>query len=452
MRKKGLETFRRTKSGNGATRRQLLGGVAAAAALGVGRADAQTAEAAWYERLPGFGPPISALEPRPHVEAEELRDLRPDSTPWRSDETIGRMDQAIERFQAIAANGGWPTIPGNRALRPGDDDERVALLKKRLAIGGDLKVPSGGYITETYDGRTEEAVRAFQERCGLRTTGRADQPTLAQLNVSAAARVEQLRLNQRRLREMLTGRIEERYVLVNTAAFQLEAVEGYDVRRRHRTIVGKPDRQTPSVKATIRAFNFFPYWHVPDSVATLDLIPRLQKEPEYLAQQQIRAYTANGTEIDTRSFDWSRADGTRMRFRQDPGPQNALGLVRIDMPNEHIVYMHDTPMKPLFGQRQRAFSAGCVRVQDVFDLVDWIGRFEPGWDRPGRAAEIAAAGMPKDITLTRPVPVYFTYITAWAEADGKGEFRPDIYGRDGVRELVGERDPEAPPAPRDLAP
>ena len=104
-----------------------------------------------------------------------------------------------------------------------------------------------------------------------------------------------------------------------------------------------------------------------------------------------------------------------MHFRQDPGPQNALGLVRIDMPNSETVYMHDTPMKPLFNQRSRPFSAGCVRVQDVFKLVEWIARYEMGWDQPGRAEEVVAAGQPLDVTLTRPVPVYFTYITAWAE-------------------------------------
>lgn len=438
----------------GMSRRHLLAGAGAAAlAAATGRAEAQTTEARWWDKLTGFGgaggyDPEQRQRPAP----EELRDLRPDQTPWRSDETLGRMDQAIERYQRIVANGGWPAVPGSRMLRPGDDDDRVVALKRRLAVSGDLKVPSNSYLSYSYDGRTEEAVRSFQDRCGLRPTGRVDQPTLSQLNVSAQSRLEQLRLNQRRIRELITGRIEDRYVLVNAAAFQLEAVEGYEVRRRHRTIVGKPDRQTPSVKASIRAFNFFPYWNVPDSVAQLDLIPRLQKEPEYLQKELIRALDNQRREINTQSIDWSRADHRTVKFRQDPGPQNALGLVRIDMPNEHIVYMHDTPMKPLFQQRQRAFSAGCVRVQDVFDLVDWIGRLEPGWDRPGRAQEIVNAGQPMDVTLSRPVPVYFTYVTAWAEADGLGEFRPDIYGRDGAREFVGERDPEALPVPRDLAP
>src|SRR5262249_17077368 len=271
------------------------------------------------------------------------------------------------------------------------------------------------------------------------------------LNVPAQARLQQLRINLARLRELTQHRIEDRYVLVNAPAFQLEAVEHHQVELRHRVIAGKPERPTPSVRATIKALNFFPYWRVPDSVATLDLIPRLVKEPDYLQKEHIRVHSGsfNGPEIDATNIDWRLADANRLKFRQDPGPQNALGLVRLDMPNAEGVYMHDTPMKPLFNQRARAFSAGCVRVQDVFALAEWIARHEAGWERPGRVKEILDAGQSFDLNLTRPVPVFFTYITAWAEPNGSIQFRPDIYGRDGLRELSAphERDPAEGPAP-----
>jgi murein L,D-transpeptidase YcbB/YkuD len=119
--------------------------------------------------------------------------------------------------------------------------------------------------------------------------------------------------------------------------------------------------------------------------------------------------------------------------------------VRIDMQNEHGVYMHDTPMKPLFLQRARAFSAGCVRVQDVFQLVNWIVRFEPGWESPGQVQATVDQGQALDVHLSRPVPVYFTYITAWAEPDGLIQFRPDIYNRDGNGLYADANDPDAPP-------
>jgi murein L,D-transpeptidase YcbB/YkuD len=370
----------------------------------------------------------------------------------RSQQMIDALEAAIQRYQAIVSNGGWPTIPGNRPIRSDDNDERVPLLYKRLTISGEWRTkPSQSFFGPDYSEGLEGAVRRFQENNGLRVTGRVDRQTLQALNVPALARLAQLRVNLQRIRDLM-ARNDDRYILVNAAAFQLEAVERGQVELRHRVIVGKVERQTPTVRATIRALNFYPHWRVPESVATLDLIPRLINEPEYLQKEKIRVLTGsyNGQEIDPTNVDWSKADTTRIRFKQDPGPQNALGLVRIDMPNSEGVYMHDTPMKHLFNQRWRAFSAGCVRVQDVFTLVEWIAKHETGWNEPGRAQDMIATGQALDMTLTRPVPVYFTYITAWAELDGRIVFRPDIYNRDGVRDLVAsnERDPEDAPPPR----
>lgn len=439
---------------SGITRRSLMLG-AGAGLLGVSAsaAKAQATEAQWWESI--FDPTPSTRSRRPaSAPREELNDLRPDATPWRSEVMLRQMDVVIERYQRIVSEGGWVPIPKPKVLRPGDEDERVPYVRQRLIISGDLPSYGRSYdLSYKFDSRLEAAVRRFQESFGLRVTGRVDQPTIAQMNVSAHARLEQLRLNQRRIRELLQERVEGRYVLVNVPAYQLEAVEGDQVYLRHRVIVGKPDRATPSLRTMIRGLNFFPYWRVPDSVARLDLIPRLIQEPDYLQKEQIRAFAGwGGPEIDTTAIDWRQVDPAKVKFRQDPGPQNALGLVRIDMPNEHIVYMHDTPMKPLFNQRGRAFSAGCVRVQDVFELVEWIAQYEPGWERPGRVREIIEAGQALDVKLTRPVPVFFTYITAWAEADGRAEFRPDIYGRDGSREFAGEHDPDVPPPPYTLAP
>lgn len=426
------------------------------AAVPVTEAGAQ--EAQWWESIPGFGRQGSSYRTTSEErrKPEALNDLRADSTPFRSEAMIGALEGAVARYQDIVANGGWPAIPGNRMMRPEDDDERVPLLRRRLAMSGELARARGNGFS--FEDDLEEAVRRYQESNGLRVTGRVDKPTLAALNVTAQARLQQLRVNLQRLRDLMGQKIEDRYVLVNVPAFQLEAVERHEVELRHRVIAGKPERETPSVRAQIRALNFFPYWRVPDSVAKLDLIPRLQKEPEYLQKEQIRVLTGsyNGPIIDSASIDWRQADVAKIKFRQDPGPQNALGLVRLDMPNEHGVYMHDTPMKPLFGQRGRAFSAGCVRVQDVFTLAEWVARYEPGWNEPGRAQQIVDAGQPVDVVLARPVPVYFAYITAWAEPDGgRVIFRPDIYSRDGLRDLVAghDRDPSEGPTPaQTLAP
>jgi murein L,D-transpeptidase YcbB/YkuD len=422
---------------------------------------AQAAQANWWESITGYGTPDYSGHRREEMRAEraeraheELDDLRPDPTPWRSDETIIAMQAAIERYQHIAAQGGWPVVPPGRMMREGDEDERIPILRQRLRISGDLMTRNSGFNSYTFDSELADAVRRFQRRHGLRPTGRVERSTYPALNVTAEERLAQLRLNVGRVRDLISKRIEDRYILVNIPAFQLEAVESFEVQQRHRVIVGRTQRQSPSIRATVRALNFFPYWRVPDSVAHLDLIPRLAKEPDYLAKEKIRVLSAfGGAEVDPMSINWGSPDAQKLKFRQDPGPQNALGLVRIDMPNPDNVYMHDTPMKTLFNQRSRAFSAGCVRVQDVFKLVDWIAAYEPGW-QPGRADAIIQGGQPVDVNLTRPVPVYFVYITAWAERNGEVEFRPDIYGRDGAVDTIAEmdRDPNDPPPQPSLAP
>lgn len=411
----------------------------------------------WLERVLGYNDTASSPLPSER-KPDPMDDLRPDATPWRSDAMIQAMELAIERYQKIVSAGGWPNVPPGqpaRMMRPGDGDDRVGVLRRRLAVTGDLprNASSDDY---NFGSDLEEGVRRFQSRHGLRVSGRVDQPTFAALNVSAEARLAQLKLNLNRIRELMQGRIEDRYILVNVPAFQLEAVDKFDVQERHRVIVGRTERQTPVIKATVKALNFFPYWRVPESVAHLDLIPRLRKEPGYLEQEGIRVFTADARqELDARNIDWNLADSSKLKFKQDPGEKNALGLVRIDMSNPEGVYMHDTPMKKLFDQRGRAFSAGCVRVQGVYKLVEWIARSEIGWEQPGRVEQVLQSGQALDVNLTHPIPVYFTYITAWAEQNGLVAFRPDLYDRDGTRELVAgrDRDPsDPPPPPPSLAP
>lgn len=436
------------------TRRTILRGLSLGALVaGSGSALAQTPS--WVEQI--FKQDVSTTRTEDRKKPETLNDLRPNSVPYRSDAMIEAMEGAIVKYQNIVAKGGWPTIPGSRMIRPEDDDERVPIVRRRLLVTGELKDNGGVSSSYSFDAALDQAVRRFQENHGLRVSGRVDKPTLQAMNVPAQARLDQLKLNLNRLRELTQQRVEDRYVLVNPPAFQLEAVERGEVQQRHRVIAGRVERQTPIVKATIRALNFFPYWRVPDSVATLDLIPKMRKEPEYIVKEKIRVLTRdfNGPEIDASSVDWNTATSTQIKFRQDPGPQNALGLMRIDMPNSEGVYMHDTPMKQLFQQRARAFSAGCVRVQDVFKLGEWIARYELGWDQPGRIDGIIESGQALDLTLTHQIPVYFAYITAWAEPGGPVQFRPDLYGRDGAPTLVAGRDRDEndpPPPPQTLAP
>lgn len=436
------------------TRRNILRrslGLAAATGLVPLSSTAHAQGDQWWESIIGRGTGTDSSSSRePRRKKYELADLRKGGTPWLSDVTLAATRDAITRFRKIVNAGGWPQVPGPRSIRPGDYDDRVPVLRRRLRATGDMPPDAGYYESFEFDAYCEHAVAKFQARHGLRVTRRVDRATFAAMNVTAEMRLQQLELNFRRIQQMLNERVEDRYILVNAPAFQLEAVEKYEVQQRHRVIAGRPNRQTPEIRATILGLNFFPYWRVPISVARYDLVPRMQKDPGYLEREHIRAFRGSydGEEIPISSIDWHNVDHDKIRFRQDPGDWNALGLVRIDMPNSETVYMHDTPMKKLFGQAGRAYSAGCVRVQDVFDLVDWIAKYELGWEEPGRAKSVIAAGQPLDLELTRPVPVIFTYITAWGEQDGTVQFRRDIYDRDGSRAFAGDlEDEEVGPPP-----
>ncbi len=381
-----------------------------------------------------------------------LNDLRRNAVPWRSDEMLIAMERAIARYQRIVAKGGWPEMPGRRMIRVGDADDRVPALRQILRAMGDYRKSSGYFSSRTLTAELVEGVKRFQNRHGLRPTGRVDRPTLASLNVSAKKRLQQLRQNYDRIAQLLRmAPSDDRYILVNAAAFQLEAVDRHQVELRQRVIVGRQGRETPRLRAMIKGVNFFPFWKVPESVAVLDIIPRLRKEPDFLYKEGIRIVEGdfNGPEISRENINWDFVDPKKIRFKQDPGPKNALGLVRIDMQNPEGVYMHDTPLKNLFAQNSRAFSAGCVRVQNVFDVVEWLLRYEQTWGEgvPRNVQTVLDGGQPVDITLTRPVPVYFAYITGWAEPNNEVHFRFDIYGHDGAASIAEAWAPDdVPPA------
>jgi L,D-transpeptidase YcbB len=232
-----------------------------------------------------------------------------------------------------------------------------------------------------------------------------------------------------------------RYVLVNVPAFTAQAVEKGALVLDSPVVVGKPQRATPEVSAKIVEVNFFPTWSVPDTVARNDLIPAIRKNPSYFYEQRFNVMRDWKAEpLDPTMIDWASPEVVSYKFRQDPGPQNALGLVRINMPNKHAVYMHDTPLKRLFSQSARAFSSGCVRVERVFELAAWLLGEQKGWDLAKVQAEIDS-GQKLDVKLKKAVPVHFVYLTAFAGSNGIAQFRPDIYGRDaGYGEDLDEQD------------
>jgi murein L,D-transpeptidase YcbB/YkuD len=249
------------------------------------------------------------------------------------------------------------------------------------------------------------------------------------LNIPASVRLQQLQTNLIRLRSFSSD-LGQRFVILNIPGAEVETVEDGRVVSHHIAGVGRIDRQSPVMQTRALDINFNPYWTVPTSIIRKDLIPLMQKHPNYLTKNKIRIFDKDGSEVAPTAINWDSTQAVSYRFRQDPGADiNALGAVRVDIANPYGVYMHDTNERGIFGDDDRFVSSGCVRVQDIRDYVTWLLQDNPGWDR-NRVDDTIASGQQVTVKLAKPVNVYWIYITAWA-VDGVVQFRPDIYKRDG---------------------
>jgi L,D-transpeptidase YcbB len=349
--------------------------------------------------------------------------------PTLSPSTAQTTEESIAKYEAIVAKGGWPEVPAIAdGLRVGARSAAVPALRQRLALAGDLELNSGE--PEVFDSYVDAALRRFQVRHGLHPDGVIHDATLRALNVPADIRLSQLKINAGRLKS-LTGNLGNRFVVANIPAAQIEAIENGVAVTRHIAVAGKPDRPSPDINSKIIQINFNPFWTVPVSIVRKDLIPKMQAEPDYLTKNHIRIYDSKNNEQPPSQIDWYSTEAVNYKFKQDAGDFNSLGSMKINFPSPDGVYMHDTPSKGLFGEDFRFASSGCMRVQNVRELVYWILAETPGWSK----AEIDAvvrSGERKDAKVAKPVPLYWVYVTAWATPDGVVQFRDDIYNRDGV--------------------
>ncbi len=348
------------------------------------------------------------------------------SLPTLAPSTVHTTELAVAQYEGILANGGWPTVPPTQRLRLGNRHPSVAPLRRRLIVAGDLS-PNVGE-SDIFDSYVEAAVRRFQARHGITVDGIVRKEMFDRLNVPCGKRLAQLKVNVDRLKAA-TKHLKGRYVMVNIPAAQVEAVEDGVVVSRHTAVVGRPSRPSPELNSRIIEVNFNPFWTVPVSLVRRDLIPIMQKNPDYLTQEHIRIFDMKGNQLNPSDINWYSTDAVSYRFKQDPGSFNSLGSLRIDFPSRYGVYMHDTPEKGLFGEDMRFHSSGCVRVQNVRELVDWLLKDTPGWDRQ-HINQTIASGERIDAKLKKPVPLHWVYITAWATPDGVVQFRDDIYHKD----------------------
>lgn len=350
------------------------------------------------------------------------------SLPTLSPANIPTTEAAIARYEQIVAAGGWPQIPPAERLRTGARNPAVVELRQRLKIAGDLD--PAAVENDIYDSYVEAAVRRFQARHGISADGRPGALTIKALNIPADQRLSQLKTNLARLRAFDT-KAANRFVVCNIPAAQLEAIENGVVMSRHIAVAGKPDRPSPELNSRIVEINFNPFWTVPVSIVRKDLIPKMQAEPDYLTRYGIRILDSKNNELTPAQVNWFSDEAVNYKFKQDPGDKNSLGTIRINFPSVHGVYMHDTPYKNLFGDDVRFDSSGCMRIQNVRDLVAWLLSETSGWSRI-EIDDVIKSGERKDAKLKPPVPLHWIYVTGWATADGVVQFRDDIYNRDGL--------------------
>ena len=406
-------------------RRNFILTTAAAALLAPGAALAQSA--------------LTGLKQSEWAESFDAQSTvtRPVATtvPILSPQTGPAMEQAIYAYQDLVARGGWNAVPDDVELRLGVRDPRVVELRRRLIASGDLRQTSGD--PQAFDSYVQAAVKRFQERHGTPGDGVVGAGTLKILNVPAHVRLAQLQTNVERIRAM--GVPAERYIMVNVPGAQIEVVEGGQVVSRHTAVVGKVDRQTPLLSSRVYQVNFNPYWTVPASIIKKDLIPKMQKEPSYLRDHKIRIFNQQGVELQPEQVNWNSNEATKYMFKQDPGDQNSLGSMKLSFHNPHQVYMHDTPAKNLFGSDYRFESSGCVRIQNVREVVAWVLRNQ-GYNRAA-VDQVVRSGERLDVDVPNGPAIYTVYFTAWTSGDGVVHFRDDIYGLDTQGQIALNQDP-----------
>ncbi len=318
----------------------------------------------------------------------------------------GKLKSALREYRTIAAKGGWPAIPLGPTLKPGTSDTRIPVLRTRLAVTGDLEVTLANE-SNTFDAPLEAAVRAFQQRHGLKPDAAVGKATLAALNVPVEARIDQIRATLERCRWVMHD-LPSRFVLVNVAGFQVFWIQDGENTWESAAVVGKPYTRTPTFRADMKHIVLNPTWTVPASIVRNELLPAMRRDPGYLARKRIRY--SNG------------------QYVQSAGDHNALGRIKLIFPNPHSVYLHDTPSKSFFQETSRSFSHGCVRVQKPFELAALV-LDDPAVTEQTLRQEIAK-GKSRTIHLKRPVPVLILYWTASVARDGTLRFLPDVYHRD----------------------
>lgn len=341
-----------------------------------------------------------------------------------------RVREMLGEYRDLRDTGGWPLVDTGPTLKLGMEDDRIAVIRKRLAVTADLPL-SEDNRSQIFDAALEQGVRNFQDRHNLDADGVIGAQTLAAMNVTVDQRIDQIRVNLERLRWVVRD-MEDELVITNIATFRSFLVRDRKIIWSGRSQVGRFYRQTPVFTAKIKYLQFNPTWTVPPGILANDILPAVQKDVGYLARKQMDLIDRDGKKVDPESVDWSKYGSGRLppyQFVQRPGPTNALGRVKFIFPNSHFVFLHDTPSKSLFDRTERTFSSGCIRVENPFELAELMLNNPSKWNAES-IQTLLDSEKPQTVFLEEPMTVMLLYGTVGVADMEYIRFYNDIYQRD----------------------
>lgn len=347
---------------------------------------------------------------------------RPESPAYRQLRSAYRVHQQQRDIH-------WPYVPDGPLLRPGMEDTRIPVLRQRLLPKSSCDVEQHDcdfQSSDHYDAVLAKTLEEFQSLHHLKIDGVVGPETLAALNLSRNFREEQIRINLERMR-WLEREISPTLLLVDIAGAQATFTRDGQIVWQGRVQVGTARRTTPTLSSTVTHLTFSPTWTVPPTIYRQDKLPEIRRNIAYLANNRLKVLDRDGRELNPATIDWQNPGP--IKLRQDPGPDNALGLIVIRFPNPFSVYLHDTPSQSLFASHRRNYSSGCVRVEGAKQLADEL--FAGASQETHNAiTDSIKRRLTRNIPLPVKVPILMDYWTAAAYEDGRVEFRPDVYGRD----------------------
>lgn len=390
----------------------------------VGKVDAEELDTNWNmtTTIGDLDTMLSLAESIESARIPQLIDqLRPDHAYY------AYLQQGLMRYRTIRDQGGWQSVPNGPSLKSGMVDVRIPMIRERLRVTGELSFAETA--SDIYDETLTGAVKQFQQHHGLTTDGVIGPATVAAMNVPVQARIDQIKVNLERARWVLHD-LPEDMVVTDIAGFEVSYRRGGKIVWSTLAQVGTPYRKTPVFRDQISYLEVNPTWTVPPTILQKDILPQLAKDQSYLQQRDMQVLTHDGKYVDPTTVDWSQFPQKRFPYllRQNPGPNNALGRIKFMFPNKHLVYLHDTPSRKLFERDQRAFSSGCIRVMNPFELAELL-LDDPQWTQ-SRIEEVVTSKQTTRINLAKPVTVILMYWTVNITDDGGMMFKADVYDRD----------------------